>query len=584
MEWEIRKVLYSQKIKIPVCDNLSIILVGGGGGGAGALFDNITNNFDDVYSSGGGGGGNAENVLLGVCDLKKPIEVKVKIGKGGKYGIGGINNIAKNGGNGCSTKIRIWNKIYKAHGGKGGFIGVSSQYGGNGGRGYNGGGGGGGGYLQGGEGGKNFNNNYMGQNGFNRDSINNFMSGGVGYNNPNSNASGSIISINSSKLGYVGGGGSGGGLNGGQGGICGPNPGGSGSLYGSGGGGGAGFNLQSINGANGGAGANGVVIIRYKKCNDKKNRPCCSKNHDIKIKKNVSFDEYMDKLENIQVIMSNDVKIADDIPCLTLNPMYIKSGVNQNVNIGQIAGQLQLYNIKITAVGGGGGGASGGNPVSRTGNNNGGGGGGGGSGFQVEYYQEFVSSETILNYTIGIGGLGQDHSTDALDGKPTNFSLSGMQEPLKANGGGRGINGYLRDGGKGGDGYCGGGGGGGGSPENQNKEGGNGGAYGTGNDIMMNGKPGQKYTGTYTGYGGDGGCPNSGKGGVISSFGGCGGGGGGEGGGDGGAGFTRFDNGKNGLEGSGSGGGGGPGTGPGILVHNSFGGNGGSGYIKIEFS
>lgn len=426
----------------------------------------------------------------------------------------------------------------------------------------------------------------MGQNGFNSDSVDNFMSGGSGYNNLDSGGNGSIISIDVGKLGYVGGGGGGGGKGGGKGGICSPNSGGNGEIYGSGGGGGAGFNIQSINGANGGSGANGIVIIKYKK-----RQVICDQNErsKIKIKRNILYMD--DTLDNNQLNENIGLRIAPTNQCLPLNPTILIHGKNEILHIAQMASQLGLNKVTITASGGGGGGGYGGNPCDENHRSTGGGGGGGASG-SVIIVEKLITPGMIINYTVGEGGLGGgtiNNPGDAEDGYQTNFIIGDLMETIE--GGKAGLNGSGCNGGIGGSGDFGGGGGGGGSIINEDESGGKGGSGGNG--IIQSGCPGQDYIRDGTGNGGNGGClvPNCnidstftcGKGGVVSSFGGCGGGGGGIGGGKGGAGLYPSDSAKNGTDGTGSGGGGGPGGGPLPIIHPTSGGNGGSGYIKLKF-
>ena len=263
----------SQCIYIPPCRNLNIVLRGAGGGGAGALFDQSGN---IRYSGGGGGGGCGECIGLKFKTSYDPLFCKIRVGRGGKHGIGGNTNQVTNGENGGDSKICISNtsdsgsvrtsdsgsvrKKYKAMGGGGGFIAINSQTGGNGGK---GGGGGGGGYFMGGIGGIYYDCGLNGVNGQKYD-LNNgmLMKGGDGALNPNSGGAGTVIS--ESGIHYlIGGGGGGACVCGGKGGDCGPLPGGNGQDVGCGGGGGAGFNLHSVNGADGGDGGHGLVTITF---------------------------------------------------------------------------------------------------------------------------------------------------------------------------------------------------------------------------------------------------------------------------------------------------------------------------------
>lgn len=603
----------NDKFKLPISENVSVTVVGAGGGGAGAVYDNITTpNVLNFYSAGGGGGGCGEKKVLNLKKCYKPLSFSIKVGKGGIGGIGGLLNTATNGQNGQESSICINKNKYKVGGGGGGFIGSSSKNGGNGGF---AGGGGGGGLNIGGIGGQSLYGIQAGQNGYSATSpVSVFMDGGDGTLNTGSGGIGSSFILNGAVL-TVGGGG--GGCLTGIGGSCeqpaiscvSTNC----DLYGGGGGGGAGFNLDSVGGANGANGQDGQVIIVGTpiifEIEEHGTNKC---KIDIVNREDgvIVSSEFSGRIDIPRSINANSL---DD--CSASNPSFIGGNNYNNITglvcdnpniidytyviattykffIGNLPPPPIIYiNLEI----GGGGGAGG--------NANGGGSGGGGSGGVAKIISNLVYNTIIVRKLFGIVG-GPGTQTNLIGGS-TGICFIYADENGKINtldthvvGGhyGHGSSRFNM-------GYCGNGG-----SSIQGYGGGGGGAFGANKDIpgceggfgvLGTGYPGGNVTANQTGLGagGNGAGPYGGKGGNtragIDSYAGSGGGGGGPNsynyGGNGGDGTTNDNGGVNcpsdsycGKNGGYSGGGGGGGV-P-LESGVKTGGNGGSGYIRIFFS
>lgn len=567
-----KEIVFDAKIKIPRCKNLKISIVGGGGGGAGSLYDNLSINRGTYFSAGGGGGGCGEKSCYFIKKNEKCRNMKIFIGNGGIGGIGGIKNVATNGDNGGRTKILFRGKYHRAKGGKGGKIGISSKIGGNGGS----GGGGGGGYSKGGIGGYDYDRIGRGQNGTSRPNVisDPNMKGGNGANNTDNGANGSTsLTLLKNKTLEVGGGGGGCGITGGKGGSCGV-PATTGLNYGEGGGGGAGFNLDSFNGANGGNGKQGYVLIRYEINDD----------HDYSKDLAISIG---DNMIGKNIVNTNLNEYPTTCICNSTcdsNPIFLcyVNDPSQTL-IGTTSWFSTYYNmgyryISVEIGAGGGGGGAGENAQS-------GGGGGSGEKFLLNSI-DILEIGTIFNLdaTLGAGGLGGNNNNDdnsATAGANTTFTiiytLVKNVYPII-------IIGTLKGGapgnkdGKGGNGVSGGSSiplqiffsyGGGGAANNKS------GGKGECNFGISNGENG----GIINGGNGGGPPPTNigGMGGKGYLSGGGGGGGGGANGGNGGSPYTNV-NGESGKCGDGGGGG--------YSDENTIGngGDGGDGYVKIFFT
>lgn len=181
---------------------------GGGGGGAGA-------NGSAATSAGGGGGGAGQSIIRVPYTVTPGQSISITIGAGGTVGAGGANG-ANNGGAGGAGGNTVVGSLVTLTGGSGGGGGISSG-------------------ASGGSGGTGFPNGSYGDDGVA------FCGGGAGASSPFGGGGGRARgAVTIAIAGFAA------------------------SGFGSGGGGGSGpYNAVSASGANGGAGAPGIVFIEW---------------------------------------------------------------------------------------------------------------------------------------------------------------------------------------------------------------------------------------------------------------------------------------------------------------------------------
>ncbi|MBN6210681.1 hypothetical protein JYK21_29825 [Ralstonia pickettii] len=181
---------------------------GGGGGGAGA-------NGSAATSAGGGGGGAGQSIIRVPYTVTSGQSISITIGAGGTVGAGGANG-ANNGGAGGAGGNTVVGSLVTLTGGSGGGGGISSG-------------------ASGGSGGTGFPNGSYGDDGVA------FCGGGAGASSPFGGGGGRARgAVTIAIAGFAA------------------------SGFGSGGGGGSGpYNAVSASGANGGAGAPGIVFIEW---------------------------------------------------------------------------------------------------------------------------------------------------------------------------------------------------------------------------------------------------------------------------------------------------------------------------------